>query len=40
LETLVVGGSLCTSIEALQRFFDRLTREAAGGDPPEEPVRE
>jgi len=25
LETLKVGGTLCTSREALQRFFDRLT---------------
>lgn len=29
LETLQVGGSLCTSRGALQRFFERLT--AAGG---------
>ena len=25
LESLVVGGTRCTSIEALQRFFDALT---------------
>ena len=25
LETVQVGGTKCTSIEALQRFFDRLT---------------
>jgi Protein of unknown function (DUF1580) len=25
LEALRVGGSLCTSVEALQRFFNRLT---------------
>ena len=24
LETIRVGGTLCTSMEALQRFFDRL----------------
>lgn len=24
LETLQVGGTMCTSMEALQRFFDRL----------------
>ena len=24
LETIRIGGSLCTSVEALQRFFDRL----------------
>ena len=30
LETIRVGGSLCTSVEALQRFFDKLTdRESA-----------
>lgn len=28
LETLCVGGSRCTSAEALQRFFERLTRES------------
>ncbi|WP_088257342.1 DUF1580 domain-containing protein [Fimbriiglobus ruber] len=26
LETIRVGGQLCTSVEALQRFFDRQTR--------------
>jgi hypothetical protein len=26
LETIRVGGQLCTSVEALQRFFDRHTR--------------
>lgn len=26
LETLQVGGTLCTSSEALQRFFERLTK--------------
>lgn len=25
LETIQVGGTLCTSIEALQRFFDSLS---------------
>lgn len=25
LETIRVGGQLCTSVEALQRFFDRLS---------------
>ncbi|MGA2065808.1 MAG: DUF1580 domain-containing protein [Thermoguttaceae bacterium] len=28
LESLVVGGTRCTSIEALQRFFDALTAAA------------
>ncbi|MCP4039715.1 MAG: DUF1580 domain-containing protein [bacterium] len=26
LETIQVGGTLCTSLEALQRFFERLSR--------------
>ena len=34
LETLQVGGTLCTSIEALQRFFDRLSESDA---PPTQP---
>jgi hypothetical protein len=25
LETIRIGGSLCTSVEALQRFFERLS---------------
>jgi hypothetical protein len=29
LETLQVGGTKCTSVEAVQRFFDRLTAEDA-----------
>jgi hypothetical protein len=31
LETLQVGGTRCTSLEALQRFFDRLS--SAGREP-------
>jgi len=27
LETIRVGGTLCTSMEALQRFFDRLSTD-------------
>ncbi len=30
LEAIRVGGTLCTSEEALQRFFDQLTRTSAG----------
>ncbi len=30
LECIRVGGTLCTSIEALQRFFDRLAKDASG----------
>lgn len=34
LETIPVGGIRCTSVEALQRFFDALAaeREGAGGE--------
>lgn len=28
LETIKIGSSTCTSLEALQRFFERLTGEA------------
>jgi len=28
LEYVMVGGTRCTSVEALQRFFDRLTERA------------
>lgn len=34
LETAQIGGTRCTSREALQRFFDRLTAQAAGSPPP------
>lgn len=30
LETIRVGGTLCTSIEAIQRFCNRLTHDAPG----------
>ena len=30
LETIQVGGQRCTSVEALQRFFDRLSTPGAG----------
>ena len=30
LETIRIGGSLCTSLEALQRFCDRLTQAQHG----------
>ena len=36
LETIQVGGSKCTSIEALQRFCERLTQDA---NPQAEPTR-
>lgn len=40
LEWIQVGGSRCTSIEALQRFFDRLTAQSTPGTPPAiEPAR-
>lgn len=39
LETIVVGGVKCTSVEACQRFFDRLTeaRGSRGSDRAFEP---
>lgn len=30
LETLAVGGTTCTSVEALQRFFDALSQRNSG----------
>src|SRR5438552_2514025 len=33
LETLSIGGTRCTSIEALQRFFDALTPERSTSAP-------
>jgi hypothetical protein len=32
LETLQIGGSRCTSLPALQRFFDRLSSAAQDGN--------
>ncbi len=32
LEYLTVGGTRCTSVPALQRFFDALTERDAAGD--------
>jgi hypothetical protein len=34
LETIKIGWSTCTSLEALQRFFDRLTGEQQIVSPP------
>ena len=34
LETIQVGGSLCTSREALQRFFQQLDRSSASAAAP------
>jgi len=34
LETIKVGGTVCTSLEALQRFFDRLTGDTTVVTPP------
>jgi Protein of unknown function (DUF1580) len=33
LEFIVIGGTRCTSLEALQRFFDRLTEAAEPSAP-------
>ena len=40
LETLQIGGTLCTSEEALQRFFERLTVERAPALETEVPSQE
>lgn len=34
LESLQVGGTKCTSVEALQRFFERLSAGPTGGPQP------
>lgn len=34
LETIKIGGTTCTSVEALQRFFDRLTGNMEVVTPP------
>ena len=34
LEVLRIGGTLCTTVPALQRFFERLTRPLATSDGP------
>jgi hypothetical protein len=34
LESIKIGGTTCTSLEALQRFFDRLTGEREVVLPP------
>lgn len=34
LQTIKVGGTTCTSLEALQRFFDSLTKEVQAATPP------
>ena len=34
LETIQLGGTKCTSLEALQRFFDRLTGDQEVVTPP------
>ena len=34
LETIQVGGQLCTSVEAVQRFFNRLTTTTQASRPP------
>jgi hypothetical protein len=40
LETLKVGGTLCTSVEALQRFFDALSGEDKTRPSPEQLERD
>ena len=38
LETVQVGATRCTSVEALQRFFDSLTTAAKGSPLPPPPL--
>ena len=40
LETIQVGGTLCTSLEALQRFFDGLGAQSGVRTLPTTPTRE
>jgi hypothetical protein len=40
LETIKFGGTTCTSKEALQRFFDRLTGDLTVVTPPTITARE
>jgi len=37
LETVRVGGTLCTSLPAIQRFFDALAPKPGGAGPPPHP---
>ncbi len=39
LETIQIGGTRCTSREALQRFFDALTTAAGTSDAPAAPKK-
>ena len=38
LETIRVGGQVCTSVEALQRFFDRQSNRGGPTPPPQKAV--
>lgn len=40
LETIKVGGTTCTSLEALQRFFERLSRPTPAPMPPRRTIRQ
>ena len=40
LETIKVGGATCTSLEALQRFFERLSRPTPAPIPPRKTDRQ
>jgi hypothetical protein len=39
LETVKIGGTTCTSLEALQRFFDRLSGDTTVVTPPTPTMR-
>jgi hypothetical protein len=40
LETVKMGGTACTSLEALQRFFDRLSGDTTVVTPPTPTMRQ
>lgn len=40
LETIKVGGTTCTSLQALQRFFERLSGDTAVVTPPTMTMRQ
>ena len=40
LETILIGGRRCTTAEAVQRFFDRVTAAADGTQAPSRTTRE
>ena len=39
LESIRIGGTICTSVQALQRFFDALTAQDSGHGQAAPPIR-